>query len=145
MNHSTNNYMHIKHYICVCCQDTTSNPYYNGWTLWNPEYGNWYCTSCYEPNMCTAMDKTNINMFDVKCEECEARTMHYECYNCSAYVCRNKKCSMIFPHYENTNIAICKTCENDISTKLQQVPYVEDDLILLKKKIAEKKSENYLN
>ncbi len=77
------------------------------------------------------------------CKECDSMLYPYEensklfeiCKNCGDYVCKRKTCAEIFPHKENENFTICKTCADKIGDKLK-ISINHDELRLLKEKIS---------
>lgn len=68
-----------------------------------------------------------------RCTECNVNSVQYTCNNCRNHVCNNQKCSISFPHYNNTCFVICNTCKIPIENKLVCIEH--DKLRLLKKKI----------
>ena len=80
----------------------------------------------YKDNLLTEWDK---------CGECEVRTAKEICKNCGDCVCKRKTCAEIFPHKENENFTICKTCADKIGEKLK-ISINHDELRLLKQKIT---------
>lgn len=81
---------------------------------------------------------TIVSRYDKEyCEVCGEGEMEICCDKCGDGVCRNERCCMIFPHYNNTEYAVCDSCKCRIEKKLRQ----EIDmgkLTLLKRKIATK-------
>lgn len=81
---------------------------------------------------------TIVSRYDKEyCEVCEEGDMEVCCDKCGDGVCRNERCCMIFPHYNNTEYVVCVECKDKIEKKLRQ----EIDmgkLTLLKRKIATK-------
>ncbi len=46
------------------------------------------------------------------CEYCEKKKLTVQCERCGASVCSHQECSILFPHHNNSVLAICKQCQN---------------------------------
>lgn len=67
------------------------------------------------------------------CEYCENK-MIATCERCGTSVCSNKECSIIFPHHNNSVLAICKCCLNLYNQEIKV--YIDDNKINNVKKKA---------
>ena len=75
------------------------------------------------------------------CNECEQEMQISCCEKCAESVCIKGKCSLTFPHYNDTLYVICRTCTKKIENKLLVLVDL-DKLVLLKKKIKRLQQEN---
>jgi hypothetical protein len=75
------------------------------------------------------------------CNECEQEKQILCCEKCAESVCIKGKCSLTFPHYNDTLYVICRTCTKKIENKLLVLVDL-DKLVLLKKKIKKLQQEN---
>ncbi len=50
-----------------------------------------------------------------------------ECSCCELLVCKSKKCSVSFPHYNNTLLTFCNYCVDEIYAKFIPASTVDDD------------------
>ena len=90
------------------------------------------------------MDDQNLNKLllhdveddDYDCFSCNNYKALYECELCKKLNCgRNSDCYISFPHYNNTELVVCKECYNKVSDKLK--PWKEKKSKLVKSKIVE--------
>ena len=72
-----------------------------------------------------------------KCIECYAFSVKDICQQCGEGLCNQSKCCDVFPHKDNKNFVICKTCSSYIEDKFVLVINY-DDLRILKHKINKK-------
>ena len=75
------------------------------------------------------------------CNECANEKQILCCDKCAESVCIKGKCSLTFPHYNDTLYVICRTCSIQINKKFQVLIDV-DKLVLLKKKIKKLQYKN---
>ncbi len=83
---------------------------------------------------------TQISEVDY-CNECEQEMQILCCDKCAESVCIKGKCSLTFPHYNDSLYVICDTCTKKIEKKLR-VLIDFDKLKLLKRKIKKLQQEN---
>tara|TARA_B100002019_G_C21198314_1_gene562591 strand:- start:188 stop:601 length:414 start_codon:yes stop_codon:yes gene_type:complete len=57
---------------------------------------------------------------DEKCKKCKTHYSIITCYNCKKETCAQEQCCTLFPD-KNGYISICKTCENEVISKIK--PY----------------------
>lgn len=81
-----------------------------------------------------------------KCNKCETHFTIITCYNCKKETCAQEDCTTLFPD-KNGYISICKTCENEVISKIKpykntkEIKYANDynkaihDLKILKEAI----------
>ena len=72
-----------------------------------------------------------------KCVECKYDNAIEKCEKCGEFICREIKCCELFPHYDSSNFAICRTCTDVINKKFKLVINL-NELKLLKEKIKNK-------
>jgi len=77
---------------------------------------------------------------DEFCNECNTNRLIECCNKCGEGVCVNDNCSTIFPHYKNTVFVLCRSCSDQIESKLKVVIDL-DKLRLLKNKICNKRTK----
>ena len=73
------------------------------------------------------------------CENCNKKTKILSCNQCNKKVCSNAKCSLLFPHHNNTLFIICKQCTSKIEKQIKCLDF--DKIRLLKRKIKTKKTK----
>ena len=83
---------------------------------------------------------TQISEIDY-CNECDKEMRILCCEKCAESVCITGKCSLTFPHHNDTLYVICRTCSTKIEKKLKVLLDL-DKLKLLKKKIKRLQQEN---
>ena len=76
---------------------------------------------------------SNLTEMD-NCNECDEKRQIVCCDKCANAVCTNSTCCILFPHHGDSVFAICKSCKNEIESKLKLVVDI-DKLKLLKRKI----------
>lgn len=83
---------------------------------------------------------------EVKCNKCKTHFTIITCNNCKKETCAQEDCTTLFPD-KNGYISICKTCENEVISKIKpyknikEIKYANDyskaihDLKILKEAI----------
>lgn len=84
------------------------------------------------------------NSDDDFCNECNSNALIECCNRCGEGVCANDNCSTIFPHYQNSVFAICRTCYIEIDQRFTLQIDV-DKLRTLKKKIYSNRTKRIMN
>ena len=49
--------------------------------------------------------------------QCPGKRRLLSCHHCETPVCLQRTCSHVFPHYKNTILVICRTCQEDMEQK----------------------------
>jgi len=65
-----------------------------------------------------AISFDSIRDYKEICNECDVEQGLNACNKCGNSVCKQKKCSWIFPHKYNSTFVICNGCFKDIDYKL---------------------------
>ena len=69
-------------------------------------------------------NKSNVSeklLEDQNCYECSSEGL-YECELCKKINCgKGKECCISFPHYNDTEMIVCKSCYNKISNNLKPI------------------------
>ena len=82
-----------------------------------------------------------LDSFDI-CVECNKQKYQECCDKCGNAVCLNKCCSEVFPHYYDSLFVVCRTCNDEISSRLK-IQINHQDLELLKNKIKLGKTRSF--
>ena len=82
-----------------------------------------------------------LDSFDI-CVECNKQKYQECCDKCGNAVCLNKCCSEVFPHYYDSLFVVCRTYNDEISSRLK-IQINHQDLELLKNKIKLGKTRSF--
>ena len=86
-----------------------------------------------------------LDSFDI-CVECNKQKYQECCDRCGNAVCFNKSCCEVFPHYFNSLFVVCRSCNDEISSKFKiQINHNELDLLKHKIKLGKTRSFDKIN
>jgi hypothetical protein len=66
----------------------------------------------------STLTPSTFEQYDELCTECSTNTIVDSCNKCGDGVCSNDNCCNVYPHYNKSMYIICRSCFQDINSRL---------------------------